>query len=367
MRFSKLAVLTILIVILLPVYSYSEIKIIEAESTYIIGDNDSKIDARRIATQEAKRKALETAGTYVESLTEVKNMAVTKDEIKAYTAGIVETEIISEEMKGTTERPEIYIKARCKVDSDVLIKQITSYKQSEDLKTQLSAVLQENEKLKKERDQLTSKLATEKDKTKAEVLRKDIDKVLIKEEANEKIRKVLIATDITDQKPIQQMDKKEIDEAIITLQKFIKINPDNPNAHVSLFALYRKKGDFINAEKEIKEAIKIDPKNPIYHNKLGLLFKDQGKNDAAIKEFLIVWELKSDKPQPLFMIGMIYKDAGNCNEAVSYMEKFLLKTKNTANISRQMKSDAMKMIKECGKQKPLKTRPVKKPKLVRVK
>ena len=86
----------------------------------MMGDNDSKIDARRIAVQEAKRKALELAGTYVESLTVVRNYQLTKEEIKAYTAGIVETEIIADEMRGTAQHPEIYIKTRCKIDTDTI-------------------------------------------------------------------------------------------------------------------------------------------------------------------------------------------------------------------------------------------------------
>ena len=76
----------------------AEIKVIEADSTYVLGDNDSKVDARRIATQEAQRKALELAGTYVASLTQVKEFKLTKDEVTAYTAGIVETEIIKDEI-----------------------------------------------------------------------------------------------------------------------------------------------------------------------------------------------------------------------------------------------------------------------------
>jgi hypothetical protein len=130
-------IICILMIWLLPLPASAELKIIETTSSCIMGDNDSKIDARRIAVQEAKRKALEMAGTFVESLTEVKNMALTKDEVKAYTAGVVETEIVSEEMKGTAEHPEICIKARCKIDTAVLMKQIKSFRESEELKDQL--------------------------------------------------------------------------------------------------------------------------------------------------------------------------------------------------------------------------------------
>ena len=42
----------------------------------------------------AKRVALEQAGTYVESYTKVENMQVTKDEIQVLASGIMEVEIL---------------------------------------------------------------------------------------------------------------------------------------------------------------------------------------------------------------------------------------------------------------------------------
>src|SRR3990172_5323912 len=130
------------LLLVLPLWNRSadaEIKVIEADSTYLMGDNDSKVDARRIAVQEAKRNALEAAGTCVESLTVVKSYQLTKDEVKAYSAGVLETEVVSEQMHGTTERPEIYIRARCKIDTDALSAQIDRYKENEDLKEQLDS------------------------------------------------------------------------------------------------------------------------------------------------------------------------------------------------------------------------------------
>jgi hypothetical protein len=140
---------------LLPIRPASaEIKIIEAESTYVLGDNDSKVDARRIATQEAQR-----TGTFVASLTEVKEYRLTKDQVTAYTAGIVETEIIKDETRGTLDHPELYLRARCTVDTDVLVKQIDRYRESEELREQIETAAREKEALRKERDALLKQLA----------------------------------------------------------------------------------------------------------------------------------------------------------------------------------------------------------------
>src|SRR5512134_2082639 len=82
---------------LLPRLANAEIKVIEADYTYALGDEDSRVDARRIATLEAQRKALEQAGIFVASLSAVKEYRLTGDQVTAYTAGIVATDIIIDE------------------------------------------------------------------------------------------------------------------------------------------------------------------------------------------------------------------------------------------------------------------------------
>ncbi|MBI5203334.1 MAG: tetratricopeptide repeat protein [Nitrospirae bacterium] len=361
-------ILCALFLMSLPVLVKAEIKIIETESSYIMGDNDSKIDARRIATQEAKRKALEMAGTFMESLTEVKNMALAKDEIKAYTAGVVETDIISEDMKGTSAHPEIFIRARCKIDTAVLIGHINSFRKNEDIKEQLNGALKENESLKKERDNLTSKLSAEKDKSKAEDIRKKLGNVLAKEEANDEIKKLwgslvhklLNSTDV--KRDVHEMSDKDADEAALALKKVLKVNPENQRAHMLLAAIYRKKGNNAGAEKEIRAAIALNPSNPFFHFTLGLLLKNEGRYTEALKEFKSVEQLKPNKPDVLFHIGIIYKAEGNCQEAVPNLEKFLIVAKRDEGHFARMKPEAIRAIKECRsgtKQKPFEKKPLK--------
>jgi len=344
----------------------ADIKIIETESSYIMGDNDSKIDARRIATQEAKRKALELAGTFIESLTEVKSMTMAKDEIKAYTAGVVETDIISEEVKGTSAHPEIFIRARCKIDTAVLIGHINSFRKNEDMKEQLNSALKENEALKKERDSLTSKLSTEKDKSKAEDIRKKLDNVLAKEEANDEVKKLwgslvhklMSSTDV--KKDVGGMSVKELNEASSALNKVLKANPENQRAHMLLAAVYQRKGDNAGAEKEIKAAIALNPSNPFYHFRLGLILKNEGRYKEALKELTIAGKLSPKKPVLLFHIGMTHKADGNCQEAVPNLEKFLMAAKKDEGAFGGMKHEAVKAIKECRKetkQQPLNKKP----------
>ncbi len=70
-----------------------------AKYTYVLGDNDSKSEGRRLCYLEAKRLCLEKAGVYIESNTTIKNYQLTLDEIKSYTGAIIQFEVIHEKIK----------------------------------------------------------------------------------------------------------------------------------------------------------------------------------------------------------------------------------------------------------------------------
>ncbi|MGH8694473.1 MAG: hypothetical protein ACREVM_09645, partial [Burkholderiales bacterium] len=51
----------------------AEIRTITATGEYRMGDKDTRTDAKRLALLDAKRLALEQAGTHIESITQVQN------------------------------------------------------------------------------------------------------------------------------------------------------------------------------------------------------------------------------------------------------------------------------------------------------
>lgn len=102
-----------------------------------MGDNDTRTDAKRLALLDAKRLALEQAGTYVESITEVRNFDLTNEEIRAYTAGIVE---VMEQATRTTMEGEttvVQVDVTTKIDTDTVARQIDALRKNEGTKTEL--------------------------------------------------------------------------------------------------------------------------------------------------------------------------------------------------------------------------------------
>ena len=82
MKNSFTMLLSIIILFSLADKTFAEVKVITSTGKFVMGDKDSKSDAKSIALINAKRAALEEAGTYLSSLSEVKNFEMTKDERK---------------------------------------------------------------------------------------------------------------------------------------------------------------------------------------------------------------------------------------------------------------------------------------------
>ncbi|MDH4161450.1 MAG: tetratricopeptide repeat protein, partial [Nitrospirota bacterium] len=300
--------------------------------------------------QEAKRKALELAGTYVASLTEVKDYRLTKDEVTAYTAGIIETEVIAEEMRGTAQRPEIFTKVRCRIDTSTLTRQIENYRENDDLKAQLEATARENAALRKERDQLVSRLQTEKNTAKTEETKKQLAVVLSREESNDEVSKLWnqLAYRVTDIDI--EMNKQELAEAAATVAARVKADPKNTRARFLLAMIYHRQGDLKAAEQEARDGLSLAPDSPQLRLKLAAVLKERRRFDEALKELQIVERSRPNDPNMLFHIGMIHAANDNCGKATSYLQRFLAEAKKTEQpVGERKKRRAARAIKECDR------------------
>src|SRR5690348_6801244 len=94
----------------------AEIQAITATHTYVMGDNDSRNDARQLCFLEAKRKVLEQAGSLIQSSSEVKNFELTKDQISSYSAAVLSVEIIKEEFGFSNGHNSLTLTVKSDVD-----------------------------------------------------------------------------------------------------------------------------------------------------------------------------------------------------------------------------------------------------------
>ncbi|MBZ0157794.1 MAG: tetratricopeptide repeat protein [Alphaproteobacteria bacterium] len=336
---------------LFPLSALAEVKTFEAEGSYTLGENDSRAEARRIAVLEAKRKALEAATAYVENLSEVKNMPLSRDEVKAYTAGLVEAEVVSEETRGTSQRPEVHARARARIDTGLLAEQIRRLRESEEAREQLQAALKEGEELKRDRERLLSDLSREKDKVRIDDIRKKLDSVLSREEANEEMKKVwktLAKAGLAGfEKELSRVSPKELDEAAEVLERIVRNDPDAARAHRLLAHIYFMTGDKLRAERELRESIRIDPDNPLSHIRLGQMLRNSGRFAEAVRELRIAQRLRPGEPRILFHLGITHKAAHDCLGTVDYLDRFLRETKGDDTVPREMRTEAVHAVEDC--------------------
>ena len=98
--------------------AYAAPEIIEADGVSMMGDNDTPKSARDAARSEAMRAATERAGVYIESVSEVQDYALTRDEIRTVAAAVLRVldEQVTPELVGDAWRYRVHLV--CSVDTD---------------------------------------------------------------------------------------------------------------------------------------------------------------------------------------------------------------------------------------------------------
>jgi hypothetical protein len=110
------------------------------EYTYRASEADSKLTSRAIALEQVKRMLLEELGTYLVSNTEVKDSALTKDEIVTYTSGWVATVVIKELWNGE----DYYLKAKITADADDVAKAVALMHEDREASAELKRLRAQN-------------------------------------------------------------------------------------------------------------------------------------------------------------------------------------------------------------------------------
>jgi uncharacterized membrane protein YgcG len=141
-----------LFVPVLPSPALAEVRIVNAQGEHRMGDRDTREDAIRLATEAAKRNTLEQVATYLESVTVVDGMDVTKDEIRTYTAGLVL--VLDQQVSTSLDGDTIVIKVDLvsQVDTEEVANAIVALRENEDARQQLVALQVEMEQLHSELD-----------------------------------------------------------------------------------------------------------------------------------------------------------------------------------------------------------------------
>lgn len=121
-----LSIIILLTALILPTVAFAEIQTFTSTHTYILGDHDSKDDARQRCLLEAKRKILEQAGVYIESASEVKDLQLTKDKITSFAAAVMRVKDTKENFGVENGHMTLTLKLIAQVDLAKVRKQLAA-------------------------------------------------------------------------------------------------------------------------------------------------------------------------------------------------------------------------------------------------
>ena len=128
--------LVALLVSVWPVSSaFSSMQTVRGVGEHRMGDYESKQEAVRLATEAAKRDALEQMASYVDSVTVVKDREIVKDEIRSSTAGMLA--IIQKEVTTRLEGETlvIHVEVTAQADPEEVARAVTAERQKAKLRS----------------------------------------------------------------------------------------------------------------------------------------------------------------------------------------------------------------------------------------
>ncbi|MDO9530397.1 MAG: tetratricopeptide repeat protein [Syntrophales bacterium] len=337
----RAAILLMAVFLLLPIQSFAATKVFEREYTYQASEADSKLSCRVIALEQVKRLLLEELGTYLQSISEVKDGVLTKDEIVTLTAGVVRTEVVSEHWDGKVYR----LKARIKANPDHVIKAINRLRNDR----QKSKDLAESQARAKQYLNDIKRLKQELSKVKGEALkRKQIEYVQAVKNLsaenwferglyfcefqlyNEAIVAFTKTLEITPRyagayynRGTAWAMKGDYDRAIVDFNRALEIDPRCAKAYYNRGIAWADKGDFNRAIADYTKALEIDPRYANAYNTRGYAWGKKGDIDRAIADYTKALEIDPRDAVAYHNRGIAWADKGDFNRAIADYTKVL--------------------------------------------
>ena len=335
--------LLLLVLILIPSISRAEIKIFTCTVNQPFGGSQSPDDARIAAMAKAKREVLEKAGTYLETLTVIKNHEVEEDEILALAAAVLKAEIVSQKNYAKENAFGIVIKAKVEVDTSILDKRVKelfqdrslldkykdNQKREKKLLARIKELERENQKLKslpqKEQKQRREtlknqfKIATQ-GLTATELFDKALalwkeDKYMDPDRAivylSEAIRLDSKYATVYNNRGLAWGDKGNYDRAILDFDKAIELNPRDANTYINRGVAWGEKGNYDRAILDYDKAIELNPRVANTYFNRGAAWGRKGNFDRAISNYDKAIELNPRYAYAYYNRGIAWGDKGN--------------------------------------------------------
>lgn len=312
-RIYRIASCLLLVALLLvPSPAWAEVKEIFAEGTYIMGDGETPSVAQERAIQEAKRHAVEQAGTYLESFTEVQNMQLTRDEIRVFASGIVQTTVIEQKRTlGNNDSLRFYVKVRCLVDSDSIQTMRSKLQDKSSLET-LKKVQADYDRSQQEIADLKAQLA----QAKTEQNRRAIESRISQNEQS-------FTANQWFEKGYAFQSAGDFDQALSAYDTTIRLNASLSEPYNNRGVIYESRGEHDRALAEYNTALRLNPSFDFAYNNRGNVNLKKGRADDAIADYNRALRLNARYAEAYNNRGLAYQMKSDHQAAISDFTKAL--------------------------------------------
>ncbi len=121
----------------------------------------------------------------------------------------------------------------------------------------------------------------------------------------------------------EQNDNEAIREAILDLNKAIKLDDDEAKYYIALGDAYFSQGNAGSSYAALQKAQSLEPDNFEAALKMGEITFYSGDYDRAMESLSKVTEIDKNNQTALFMKGFIYKETGDTANATYYFRKVI--------------------------------------------
>ena len=226
----------------LPSVGFTESKEIISEGTYNMGDGETPTVAESRALLQAKRTALEEAGTYVESYSKVKDLKLTEDEIKVLASGLMEVTILDKKRTIVGDGFNFWVKIKAKVNPDK-IEEMAKRVKEKSVIDDYKKIQEAYDKSQKDIEELKKQLA----QAKGEKEKKQVEAKITDDERLFEARQWF-------DKGYQYSLNKEHDSAIEAYTKAIALDPNYADAYTNRGIAYALSGNMGRAISDFQKA-----------------------------------------------------------------------------------------------------------------